>query len=67
MIKRIGHMTMRVADLDRAVEHHIEVLGLTETERRGEVAYMTCNDRHHELILVAGDAPAYEQVGLEVE
>jgi catechol-2,3-dioxygenase len=68
LVSRIGHMALRVPDLDAAVEFHADVLGLVETERVGPVSYMTCNERHHELILIeqGDDARGYEHIGLEV-
>lgn len=61
-------MTLRVPDLDAAVDFHREVLGLVETERDGSVSYLTCNERHHELVLVQrGDGSrGYEHIGLQV-
>ena len=52
MVTRIGHVTFRVPDLDAAVDFQRDVLGLVETERVDNVSYLTCNDRHHELVLV---------------
>jgi catechol 2,3-dioxygenase-like lactoylglutathione lyase family enzyme len=51
-VTRVGHIALRVRDLDAAVEFQSEILGLVETERRGRVSYLTCNERHHELILI---------------
>jgi catechol 2,3-dioxygenase-like lactoylglutathione lyase family enzyme len=67
MVTRIGHIALHVADLDAAVDFQHEVIGMVETERAGGVSYMTCNDRHHELILVedARDR-GYEHLALEV-
>jgi catechol-2,3-dioxygenase len=66
--KRVGHMALRVPDLDAAIDFHNDVLGLAETERKGKAAYLTCNERHHELILIQqeGDARGYEHIGLEL-
>ena len=49
---RVGHIAIRVPDLDEAIAFHGEVLGFVETAREGPVSYLTCNDRHHELILI---------------
>jgi catechol 2,3-dioxygenase-like lactoylglutathione lyase family enzyme len=67
MVTRVGHIALRVPDLDAAVSFQCEVLGLVETERAAGAAYLTCNERHHELILVedAGNR-GYDHVGLEV-
>ena len=67
MVTRIGHIAFHVADLDAAVDFQQQVIGMVETERVGGVSYMTCNDRHHELILVEDRANrGYEHLGLEV-
>jgi catechol-2,3-dioxygenase len=68
IVERIGHMALRVPDLDDAVHFHSEVLGLVETERQGSVSYLTCNERHHELVLVErrDGARGYEHIGLQV-
>jgi len=40
---------------------------MVETERVGNASYLTCNDRHHELILVQGRGNrGYAHMGLEV-
>src|ERR1700710_3323996 len=65
-VSRIGPMGMRVRELDAAVEFQAAVLGLVETERRGRVAYLTCNERHHELILIESDGRGYDHIGLEL-
>jgi catechol 2,3-dioxygenase len=67
MVTRIGHVALRVADLDAAVDFQREVIGMVETERLAGVSYMTCNERHHELILIYDKATrGYDHVGLEV-
>jgi catechol 2,3-dioxygenase-like lactoylglutathione lyase family enzyme len=67
MVSRIGHIALHVADLDAAVDFQQTVIGMVETARTGGVAYMTCNDRHHELILVEDGAHrGYEHMALEV-
>lgn len=60
-------MGMRVPDLDAAVAFQCEVMGLVETERANGVSYLTCNDRHHELILIQDSIHrGYDHVGLQV-
>jgi catechol 2,3-dioxygenase-like lactoylglutathione lyase family enzyme len=67
MITRIGHIALHVADLDAAVDFQEQVLGMVETERTGGASYMTCNHRHHELILIEDPANrGYEHLALEV-
>jgi catechol 2,3-dioxygenase-like lactoylglutathione lyase family enzyme len=63
----MGHMGLRVPNLDAAVEFQREVVGMVETERTEGAAYLTCNDRHHELILIEDPARrGYDHIGVEV-
>lgn len=67
MVTRVGHMGMRVPDLDAAVEFHSEIMGLVETERTAGVSYLTCNERHHELMLIEDPRRrGYDHIALEV-
>lgn len=66
MISRIGHISFAVTDLERSVTFAQDVVGLRLEERRGDVAYLTSNARHHQLRLVQGDAHACLAVGLDV-
>lgn len=62
---RVAHVALRVDDLDSAVDFYAEVLGLSETERGGGRSYLTCNQRHHELVLVESGRHGYEELALE--
>src|SRR5438067_13918368 len=62
----MGHVGLQVLDLDRAVAFAVDILGLRETERDAGSVFLTCNERHHELMLIAGDAVALHHLALEV-
>ena len=65
--ERVGHIAIRVPDLDQAVDFYTDVLGLSETVREGQTSYLTCNERHHELILIQDEGVrGYEHVALQV-
>ena len=67
MVTRIGHIALHVADLDAAVEFQQQVIGMVETERVAGASYLTCNERHHELILIEDRTNrGYEHLALEV-
>lgn len=66
MVTRIGHMSLQVENLDESVSFFVDTLGLKETLRESGRSFLTCNDRHHELVLVDGSKPGYEHVALEV-
>jgi catechol 2,3-dioxygenase-like lactoylglutathione lyase family enzyme len=60
-------MGLRVPDLDAAVAFQRDVIGMVETERTAGAAYLTCNERHHELILIEDPVRrGYDHIGLEV-
>ena len=68
MITRMGHIAMRVPDLDAAVGFQQDVLGMIETERTARVSYLTCNERHHELMLIHDPVRrGYDHIALEAE
>lgn len=67
MTMHMGHVALRVTDLDRSVAHAQQVLGLTETRRTATESLLSANDKHHQLQLVAGDRAGFDHVGLEVE
>jgi catechol 2,3-dioxygenase-like lactoylglutathione lyase family enzyme len=67
MVTRIGHIALNVADLDRAVDFQQEVIGMTEVERANGASYLTCNERHHELILIENPANrGYDHLAMQV-
>jgi catechol 2,3-dioxygenase-like lactoylglutathione lyase family enzyme len=66
MVTRIGHVALHVRDIDRSIAFFAAMLGLRVTLRDGKRAYLTCNERHHELILIASAERGYDHVALEV-
>jgi catechol 2,3-dioxygenase len=67
---RIGHVHLKVADLDRALAFYNGVLGFRVTQRHGsEVAFIAAGDYHHHIGLNTwesrgGHAPAPGTTGL---
>lgn len=51
----LGHVHLKVRDVDRAVEFYRDVLGLDVTERIGRFAFLSFGDHHHDLALQGGD------------
>jgi catechol 2,3-dioxygenase len=47
----VGHVHLRVRDVDRAVDFYRAVLGLDVTERQGQFAFLTFGTRHHDVAL----------------
>jgi catechol 2,3-dioxygenase len=66
MVSRIGHVGLRVPDLERSIRFAQEMLGLRVSERDADTAYLTCNARHHELVLIGGEQAACDHIAFEV-
>jgi catechol 2,3-dioxygenase len=66
---RIGHVHLKVADLDRALAFYAGVLGFTETYRRSGAAFISAGGYHHHIGLntwesKGGSPPAPGTTGL---
>ena len=66
---RIGHVHLKVADLDRAVPFYRDVLGFEETYRRPGAVFMSAGGYHHHIALNTweswgGQPPAPGNTGL---
>jgi catechol 2,3-dioxygenase-like lactoylglutathione lyase family enzyme len=70
MITSLGHVALRVPDLEASVRHATEILGLLEVERTGNSAYLTQPSHltyptpHHSVQYIQGDEAALDHIGL---
>jgi len=54
---RIGHVHLKVADLERALSFYCDVLGFEVTQRRGgEAAFLSAGGYHHHIALNTWDS-----------
>jgi catechol 2,3-dioxygenase len=55
-VSKVGHLVLRVSDLDRALAFYTSVLGLREVARRdfgeGPMVFLSSGNAHHDLALV---------------
>lgn len=61
----IGHVALRVRDLDAAVDTATSIMGLRVSRRTADVADLTCGASHHALQFLAADVDAFDHLGLE--
>jgi catechol 2,3-dioxygenase len=59
-VSKVGHLVLRVSDLDRALAFYTSVLGLHEVARRdfgeGPMAFLSSGNSHHDVALVEAGA-----------
>ena len=67
MAMHIGHVALRVPDIDAYAAHITAVLGLEVLEQFDDAAYLGTTTARHELQLLRGDAGACDHVGLMVD
>lgn len=62
----LGHVHLKVRDIDRAIGFYTNLLGLRVTERVGRYVFLTYGQRHHEVALheVDADAPPPDRKGV---
>ena len=71
MISSVGHIALRVPDVDVSVRHATEVFGLVEVERTADGAYLALPSHmlhptpHHTVEYLHGDTTALDHIGLE--
>ena len=69
-VLRPGHVALRVLDMDAAVNHYGNVLGLIETGRdaQGRVYFKAWDEHdHHSVVLRTADRPGMDYMGWRVD
>ena len=67
---RPGHCSLRVLDMEAAVKHYTEVVGLLETDRdeKGRVYLKAWDEQdHHSIILREADIPGADYIAFKVD
>ena len=59
-VSKVGHIVLRVTDLERSLAFYCNTLGLTEVARRdfgeGPMAFLSTGNSHHDVALVEAGA-----------
>jgi catechol 2,3-dioxygenase len=62
-VSKVGHIVLRVSDLDRALAFYTGVLGLREVARRnfgeGPMVFLSSGNAHHDIALVESGSVAH--------
>lgn len=61
MVKTLGHIVLRVRDLERSLRFYRDALGLQEVARHEDrMAFLSAGEKHHDVALmqVGAEAPA---------
>ena len=66
-VSEIGYVSMLTRDLSASVRNAVDMFGLHETEATGRKAFITAQNRHHELVYRQADVDALDHVGLGVD
>ena len=66
-VSEIGYVSMLTKDLSASLHNAAEVFGLVETESNNKKAFLTAQDKHHEIVYTQADVDAVDHVGLIVK
>lgn len=64
VVSAIGHVALRVRDLEAAERSAVEVIGLTRTGDDDRWSYFSADDRHHSLQYTQAEEDAVDHLGL---
>jgi catechol 2,3-dioxygenase len=65
-IVKLGHVELRVTDLDRSLNFYTDVMGLAVTEEAKGSAHLRASVAHHEVTLKQADRPGVEHYAWRV-
>ena len=65
-IKRVGHVGLKVPDVDRVAAFYENIVGREISDRSDGSVFLRCNDEHHCLGLYPAAERGLHHLGLEV-
>jgi 2,3-dihydroxy-p-cumate/2,3-dihydroxybenzoate 3,4-dioxygenase len=65
--QRIGYVALNVTDVTASRRFYEEKVGLTVDSIEGDVQFLRCSDRHHDIALYSGSEPGVKRIGWQME
>lgn len=65
--RRLGYVALTVTDPARSLAFYRDIVGVDGFEGDADSVFLRSSDRHHDLLLVRGAAPALKRIGWEME
>ena len=65
--KKLGYVALGVTDLEKSVTYYRDLVGLQLNLQEEGVAYFSCSDDHHNLVLYQSDVAGLKRISWEME
>lgn len=65
--QQIGYIALNVSDIAASRRFYEEKVGLMVDAEGGDVQFLRCSDRHHDIALYAGSAPGVKRIGWQMD
>lgn len=66
-VSEIGYVSLHTRDLGATLTNAIDVFGLVESDSSGKKAFLTAQNKHHEMVYTQSDKDALDHTGLIVD
>ncbi len=64
---KLGYAALGVSDVEKSIAYYRDMVGLQLNAHEDGIAYLSCSDDHHSLVLYQSDTPGLQRVGWELE
>ena len=63
---QLGYVALGVTDMQRSRAHYVDVMGLAETDRDRDAAYLSVGAAHHDIVLRPADEKSFLHLGYQL-
>ena len=64
---KLGYVALGVTDLEKSIAYYQDIVGLQLNAEEDGMAYFSCSDDHHNLVLYKNATPGLQRIAWEVE